>query len=190
MTSSPNLRRLVCCALLLTLAGATESAGGQRPVQSTDVRDLGDAWLPAAAAAPADLRDGLPVVVQFDVVRAAARSGGVLTLPLPGGLSVRVSIDWVQADVTQSMVAGILLNAEGEASLTLVGNALAGRIVANGRLYVVRRLAGSDAHLVTQVDRASLPPEGIPRARPEPAAPTRSGPPRRSRPATRTHSST
>ena len=169
MTSSPNLRLLMCCALLLTLAGATESAGGQRPVQSTDVRDLGDAWLPAAAA-PADLRDGLPVVVQFDAVRAAAKSGGVLTLPLPGGLSVRLSTDWVQADATQSMVAGVLLNAEGEASLTLVGNALAGRIVANGRLYVVRRLAGADAHLVTQVDRASLPPEGIPRARPEPAA--------------------
>jgi hypothetical protein len=167
--TSPNLLRLACCALLLTPAGAIDSAGGQRPVQSSEVRDLGDAWLPAEADAPADLRDGLAVVVQFDVVRAAARSGGVLSLPLPGGSSVRVSTSWVQADATQSMVAGALLNAEGEASLTLVGNALAGRIVANGRLYVVRRLAGSDAHLVTQVDRASLPPEGMPRARPEPA---------------------
>jgi hypothetical protein len=171
MISSPIPRRLlVCSALLLTLAGATDSAGEQRPVQSSDVRDLGDAWLPAAAAAAADLRDGLVVDIQFDVLRAAAGSGGVLTLPLPGGLSVRVGTNWVQADATQSMVAGALLNAEGEASLTLVGNALAGRIVANGRLYIVRRVAGSDAHLVTQVDRASLPPERVPRAAPEPAA--------------------
>jgi hypothetical protein len=165
MTSSPNLR-LVCCALLLTLPGAIDSAAGQQPVRSSDVRDLGDAWLPAATAAPADLRGGLPVAVRFDAVKAAARSGGVLTLPLPGRSSVRVGSDWIQADATQSMVAGALLNAEGEASLTLVGDTLAGRIVADGRLYVIRRLPGSDAHRVSFVDQAALPPEAPPRVPP------------------------
>ena len=74
----------------------------------------------------------IAVSVQVDRLRQAARTGGLLTLPLTGGVSVQFRTTWVHADATQSMVAGPLLDAEGEASLTLVGDVLAGRIVMNG----------------------------------------------------------
>jgi hypothetical protein len=151
----------VCSALLLSLAAAATSAAGQRPVAASDA-DLGAAWQAAPVADALRPPAGMAVDVRFDALRRAAASGGVLTLPLPGGSDVRIAVKWAQSDVSQTFVAGAAVNADGDASLTVVGETMAGRIVADGRMFVVRRLAGSAYHFVGEVDQSTAPPFGDP----------------------------
>ena len=75
--------------------------------------------------------------------------------------------DGSRRDATQTFVAGPLGDGhEGEASLTIVEDTLAGRVVVDGRLFMVRRAAGSAGHVVIEVDQQSLPPEAPPRIPP------------------------
>ena len=176
-------RTIVTCAralvaLTLLLASTTSALGeAQRAVDASAAEELGDAWQQAALTSggrlglASDGRRGLPVSVQFAMLRRAAATGGVLRLPLPDGDSVRLAIAWAQFEDTEGLIAGPLLDTEGEASLTIVGNTLSGRIVANGRLFMIRRVAETDTHVVNQIDPQSLPPEAPPLEPPLGAAP-------------------
>ena len=162
-------------ALMLLLASATSALGqAQRAVDGSAAQELGDAWQQAALTSvgplglASDSRPGLPVSVQFALLRRAADTGGVLRLPLPDGSTVRLAIAWTQD--AEGLIAGPLLDAEGEASLTIVGDTLVGRIVANGRLFMVRRIAETNTHVIREIDPQSLPPEA-----PPPRASPRSG---------------
>jgi hypothetical protein len=175
LTIVTRARALV--ALMLLLASTTSALGqAQRAVDASAAEELGDAWQQAALTSDgrlglaSDGRPGLPVSVQFALLRRAADTGGVLRLPLPDGDSVRLTIAWAQFEDAEGLIAGPLLDAEGEASLTMVDDTLVGRIVANGRLFMVRRVAETDTHVVNQIDPQSLPPEA-----PPPRASTRSG---------------
>ena len=170
MASSTAIRGLGT-SLLLTVLMAVNAAAGQPPAAAGAV-ELGDAWRPAAAldASNTSTSNGLPVEVRFEVLRRAAATGGRLTLPLSDGTTVRFTVQWSQSDATQTAVAGPLIDARGEASLTVVGDAMAGRIVVGNRLFLVRRLPGSTAHLVAELDQAALPPEAAPLPRPITAA--------------------
>ncbi len=150
--------------LLVGAAGTVEA--GQRPMNEPTVA-LGPAWQPGGPALAATDSPGLSLLIEFDTLRQAAASGGLLDLPLTRDLSVRMAVRWAQAGDGQMMVAGPLVGgAEGEASLTVVGDTLVGRIVANGRLFMVRRRPDSTAHVATEIDAASLPPEASPRIPP------------------------
>jgi hypothetical protein len=135
------------------------------------------AWQPTASAATAaDRTAALPVDVRFDLITQAA-AGGTIELPLTRRLTVRANVEWSQADARQTLVAGRLLDGrEGEASLTLVGDALVGRVVVDGRLFMVRRAADSSVHLVTEIDQNSLPPEAPPIEPPLPRSAARATP--------------
>jgi hypothetical protein len=148
-----------CTTLLLTLA--VNSSAGQRPM-AADAIELGNAWQAAAALDAPGAPAGLAVDVRFDALRAAAATGGILALPLPGGATARFAIRWTQSDALQTFLAGPLVSGEGEVSLTVVGDAMSGRIVVNGRVFVVRRIRGSAAHRVSELDQASLPAEASP----------------------------
>ena len=165
----------VLVAFMLLLASTTRALGQvQQAVDASAAQELGEAWRQAPptldgrlGVAP-DGRRGLPVSVQFALLRRAAATGGVLRLPLQDGESVRLAIAWSDRE---GLIAGPLLDAEGEASLTIVGNTLSGRIVANGRLFMIRRVAETDTHVVSQIDPQSLPPEAFPLEPPPGAAP-------------------
>src|SRR6185436_13266488 len=114
--------RGLCTTLLLTLVIAVNSSAGQRPM-AADAAELGNAWQPAAALDAAMAPAGLAVDVRFEVLRAAAATGGILALPLPGGATARFAIQWTQSDAVQTFLAGPLVDGAGEASLTVVGDA-------------------------------------------------------------------
>ena len=158
--------------LFLTLAVAASSTAGQRPVAASDA-DLGDAWRPAPAFDATRPQAGLAVDVRFDVLRRAAATGGVLSLPMPDGTALRFSVKWAQSDAAQTLVAGPAVGDDGEASLTVVGETMAGRLVVNGRLFVVRRIPGSNAHLVTEVEQASQRPLAQPLSPPAQSEPAK-----------------
>ena len=147
---------------LLLMVGIGGAEGGQRAMTERTVA-LGAAWQPGGATLAADGRPGLFVVVALDTLRQAAADGGTLDLPLTNDLNVRMAIAWAQADDDQLMVAGPLVNGgEGEASLTVVGDTLVGRIVVGNRLFMVRRIADSAVHVASEIDLRSLPPEAPP----------------------------
>jgi hypothetical protein len=150
-------------SLLLMVLTAVNSAAGQRP--TTPAADLGEAWQPMAFDA-ARAGNGLPVSVRFDVLRRAAATPAVVTLPLSDGTTVRFTVQWSHADATEVAVAGPLVDGAGEASLTVVNDAVSGRIVVGDRTFLVRRLPGTAAHLVSELDQASLPHEAAPRTPP------------------------
>ena len=164
MTSTTTATRGFCFSLLVIVSLAF-NAGAQPRTVAAAAPELGDAWRPAALDSPLPSA-GLAVDVRFDTVRRAAATHGVLTLPLPGGRAVRFTAQWTQADATQVLVAGPLIDGTGDASLTVVGDALSGRIVVNGQLFVVRRMRDSAAHAVTEVNQSAMRPEAAPRVPP------------------------
>ena len=151
-------------SLLLMVLTAVNSSAGQRP--PTAPADLGDAWQPIPLDA-ARSGNGLVVDVRFDVLRQAAATPSVLTLPLADGTTVRLAVQWSHSDAREVAVAGPLVDGVGEASLTVVDDAVSGRVVVNNRLFMVRRLRDSTAHFVSEVDQAALRPEAPPRVVPE-----------------------
>ena len=170
MKATAAIRR-VCFTLFLVLLTALTASARQQAV-AADTADRGEAWQPAAKVAAGA---GMAVDVRFDVLRRAAVSGGVVTLPIPNAAPVRMMVQWAQSDPVQLFVAGPLVDGDGEASFTVVGDILVGQIVAYGREYVVRRAANSAAHIVREIDepaRPELPPK---RRAASPQAPTPNG---------------
>jgi hypothetical protein len=151
-------------SLLLVVLTAANGAAGQRA--AAPPADLGEAWQPIAFDA-VRAGNGLAVDVRFDVLRRAAAAPAVVTLPLADGTTVRFTVQWSHADATQVAIAGPLVESSGEASLTAVNDALSGRIVVGDRVFLVRRLPGTGAHLVSELDQAALPQEAPPRLSPQ-----------------------
>jgi hypothetical protein len=163
------MKRVVqCAAIVIALsASANRSEAGQRSMDPNAAGLQGEAWQQVSVAA--DSVPGFPVSIRFDLLRQAAVSGGILELPLTSDLRVRAAIGWVQSNGSQALLAGPLVGGvEGEASLTIVGDTLAGRVVVDGRLFLIRRVGDSLLHAVTEIDPDQFPPE----AQPIPAPPT------------------
>jgi len=139
------------------------SEAGQRSTDANAAGLQGEAWQQVSVAANADNVPGFPVSIRFDLLRQAAVSGGILDLPLTSDLRVRAAIGWVQSNGSQAFLAGPLVGGgDGEASLTIVGDTLTGRIVVDGRLFLVRRVGDSPLHTVTEIDPDQFPPEAQP----------------------------
>jgi hypothetical protein len=169
-----SLRRPLLPLTLLLLITSGPSATGAAPqrAETTAAATVRQAWQPAALTAAADGQPGFPVFIQFDSL-AATEAGETIELALDAGLTVRAAVSIVQSDRGQRFVAGPLVaGGTGEASLTIVDDALLGRVVVDDQVFIVRRASNGAAHLVTQVDLQSLPPEAEPRRVPDsPAAP-------------------
>jgi hypothetical protein len=116
---------------------------------------------------PADLAQargtGVAVAIEPAMIRRAAGEGGTWALPLTRELSVQAVVGRTASTPSQTFVHGALTGGYvGEASLTVVGDALSGRVVVDGRLFMIRRAANSNLHVVTEVDERMLPPEAEP----------------------------
>jgi Metallo-peptidase family M12/FG-GAP-like repeat len=157
-------RFAVSSAVLLSILAAPGLGEGGQPARTERSSALPTTVLEPAARTPADLGEpGFRVSVRFDVLKQAVVEGTV-DLPLGDDLNIRAAIRRVQSDGAQTFVAGPLIDGhEGEASLTVVGDTLAGRVVVDGRVFMIRRASGSSTHLVTEQDSRSLPPEAAPR---------------------------
>src|SRR5687767_2556848 len=107
MSSTAGIR-VICLSLFWTIAIAG-GAAAQQPVASS-AADQGEAWQRSAALDATRSGGGLAVDVRFAALRRAAADGGVLSLPLPGGRSVRFGIQWAQADAAQLLLAGRLVD--------------------------------------------------------------------------------
>jgi hypothetical protein len=164
MSKGSNCVSVVLGPLLLVIGAGAAHAGQQGGVVAGGQRL--QAWAPVRSAVAADLQPGLRVDVHFDQL-ARAVAGDTLELPLDGQLLARVAVASAHSDVRQTFVAGSLIDGQmGEASITSVGNTLVGRIAVDGRLFMVRRAVNSEAHVVTEVDVQSFPPESQPRLPP------------------------
>jgi len=163
-------RSFAITSLSLCAVVATAEAG-----QSSSARASESAirvFEPAASTLAADpSRPGFSVTVQADAMNRAAAIGNVVEMPLANGLTVRSRVTWAQADGFQAALAGPLEGLDGETTLTMVGDTLVGRIVVNGRLFVVRRAPGSSVHVVTEIHPGDLPPEAAPLTPPASDAP-------------------
>ena len=118
------------------------------------------------APMPAGIADragaGYPVGVDISQLAGAARDGGTVTVTLTDTLTVTAAVDWAEALDGHLFVAGRLLAGDGEVTLTAMGDTLAGRVVADGRLFTIARDSDSSVHRVTEVDERALPPEAPP----------------------------
>jgi len=157
--------RVFVTALVLTLASLRTVESGQ---QGATVRT---AWEPLSPGiAPAGVASdpqALPVALRLDQLADIATSRVPLDLPLTPTLTVRADVSVIVADASQTHLAGPLAQGgEGDVSLTILGETLAGRIVVDGRIFMVRRSAVSPIHVVTEMDPGVLPPEGPPRTPP------------------------
>jgi hypothetical protein len=157
-------------SVLMTGADMSANQGSAQPAATAARR----AWVPSAAEPSAIAVNGrtpLHVDVRFDVLREAASNGGTLEIQLTSDLTVRMSISAKHSNASDAFVAGPIADGhDGEATFTIVGDALVGRIVVDGRVFVVRRAANSALHLVTEMDQSSFPPEGQPLVPPSTAA--------------------
>ena len=167
--------------VVFAVAAALFANGARVGAQATPTRGQASQRVPAAAGAqprqlwqPApgpglavDGRPGLLVLVRFDQLIQAAEAGGEIELPLINGVTARAAVTRSRQEGTETFVAGPLVGGqEGEVSLTSVGDTLAGRVVVNGRVFVIRRVPDSPLHVVTEVEPQSLPPEAPPIVRP------------------------
>ena len=156
----------VCAFLALVPVGVPRAQGAQQQ-PGGDVVVAWDSVQPATAAGAADSPQGLSVRIRFRELTQAADRRATLDLPLTETLAVRVAISSIDRDRVQTHMAGALVDGrEGEASLTIVGDTLSGRVVVDGRVFLVRRGRASTTHVVTEVDQSALPPERPPRIPP------------------------
>ena len=125
------------------------------------------AWDPVEAERSTIVVNGtgaLQVDIRFDVLRDAAVNGGTIEIPVDERSDPQDDdfVETFERVLTRSSRGPLADRHDGEVSLTMVGDALAGRIVVDGRVFIVRRAANSALHLVTEMDQASFPPEGQP----------------------------
>lgn len=160
-------RRAAClrlCVILGIATSAVTAAQSPRPVSGRPWRVLS-----AVPGLVADAAGGTVASVQFDLLVTAAADGGLMELVLPDGTAIDAAITTREAATGHLFVSGALVGGHtGEASLTVVGDTLSGRIVADGRLFLVRRHDGSNTHRFAEVDPAQFPPEAPPLMPPPP----------------------
>jgi hypothetical protein len=157
--------RYVALGLISSVLISGAQISADQATATTAVGAPRRAWEPLDATQSAVVANGRaaqPVTVRFDVLQDAAVNGGKLEIPLSSDLIVTTAITSRHANATDTFLAGPIEGRDGEASLTIVGDALAGRVVVDGRVFIVRRDLNSGSHLVTEADQASFPPEGEP----------------------------
>jgi len=159
------MRTAVVAALsLLATLSQTPAARAQQRMTAAGAEWTVVAPLPAESARRTG--PGYPVRVDLAQMDRAARDGGTMTVSLTDGLTVTATIEWSEARDGHLFVAGRLSSGDGEVTLTAIGDTVAGRVVADGRLFTIARDADSAVHRVTEVDQRSLPPEALPREAP------------------------
>ncbi len=159
--------RRVCAFLALVSTGVPARAEAAQQPPGGDVVVAWESVRAEAAAVAADSPQGLSVRIRFGELIQAADRRSTLDLPLTENLAVRVAVSLIDRDRVQTHMAGALVDGHaGEASLTIVGDTLSGRVVVDGRVFLVRRGRASTTHVVTEVDQSALPPEGLPRIPP------------------------
>lgn len=107
----------------------------------------------------------LRVRVAFPTLDSAARGRRVVALPLANGRVAEVRLDTREEFETGYVTSGPLTDGAGTASLSVVGDTLAARLVVDGEVWIVRRDA--DGHLLSHVDDSSFAPDGEPLAPPD-----------------------
>jgi hypothetical protein len=166
-----STHRLALAVVGLLIAGVPAAFAQRAAPATTELRRVielsGGTQIVAA-----DGQAGTPVAVSLSALAQAASDGGVVEVPLTPALTVRAQVAWTGADDSNTFVSGPLIDGHvGELNLTAVGDTLVGRIVVDGRLFMIRRSGDSAVYVSREIDQQSLPPEAAPLVPPTPPQP-------------------
>lgn len=150
----------LCLGLWMVAGDRTRPVAAQAPPQT-----LG--WQIDTLSRPTVLadQDRLRVRVAFPTLDAAARDRAVVALPLANGRIAEARLDTREEFETGYVTSGPLTDGSGTASLSVVGDTLAARLIVDGNVWIVRR--DSAGHLLTRVDDSSFAPDGEPLTAPD-----------------------
>lgn len=140
-------------ALIATLAVASTWHVQAQPAVAWQAESLSRPGLQAS-------RDLMRIRPAVGAIDAAARRDGTLLLPLPDGRTATVTFAQREEYDEGFAAAGPLSLGNGEATVSVVGDTLAARLVIDGDLWIVRR--DVQGHVLARVDDASFAPDGEP----------------------------
>src|SRR5262245_25622797 len=128
---------ILAAAIGLLLLAPTPSAHAQQRMTAAGAAAEWMLVTPLPDASAARTGSGYPVRVDITQLARAARDGGTMTLSLTDSLTVTAAVEWTEIRDGHTFVAGQLLNGDGEVTLTAIGDTVAGRVVADGRLFTI-----------------------------------------------------
>lgn len=107
----------------------------------------------------------LRVRVAFGALETASRDRSALAFLLPTGRVVTARLDFREEFETGVVSTGPLTDGAGSASVSMIGDTLAARLVVDGQVWTVRR--EKDTHILERLDQSALPPELEPLSAPD-----------------------